>query len=49
MTEDEVRGILQGQPVGLQGAQEVVFLDAIPVTSVGKPDRKTLRQMQLSV
>jgi long-chain acyl-CoA synthetase len=49
MTEDEVREFCKASLSAYKVPREVVFLDAIPVTSVGKPDRKTLRQMQLSV
>lgn len=49
MTEDEVREFCKASLSAYKVPREVVFLEAIPVTSVGKPDRKTLRQMQLSV
>ena len=49
MTEDEVREFCKANLSAYKVPREVVFLEAIPVTSVGKPDRKTLRQMQLSV
>lgn len=47
MTEDEAREFCKANLSGYKVPKEFVFLDALPVTSVGKPDRKTLRQMQL--
>ena len=49
MTEDEARQFCKDNLSGYKVPKEVVFLDTLPVTSVGKPDRKTLRQMQLGV
>jgi long-chain acyl-CoA synthetase len=47
MTNDEVRGFCKENLSGYKVPTEIAFLDALPVTAVGKPDRKTLRQMQL--
>lgn len=49
MTEAEARDFCKENLSGYKVPREVVFLDTLPVTSVGKPDRKTLRQMQLGV
>ena len=46
-TVDEVRAFCKENLSGYKVPSEVAFLEALPVTSVGKPDRKTLRQMQL--
>ena len=47
LTVDEVRAFCKENLSGYKVPSEVAFLEALPVTSVGKPDRKTLRQMQL--
>ena len=47
MTVDEVRAFASRISSGYKVPTEVAFLESLPVTNVGKPDRKTLRQMQL--
>lgn len=47
LTEEEVREFCKANLSGYKVPKEVVFLDELPVTSVGKADRKKLRQMQL--
>ena len=47
LTAEEARAFCKESLSGYKVPTEVVFLDALPVTAVGKPDRKKLRQMQL--
>jgi len=47
MTADEARAFCKENLSGYKVPAKVAFLDALPVTAVGKPDRKTLRQMEL--
>lgn len=47
LTVDEVRAFCKENLSGYKVPTEIAFLAALPVTSVGKPDRKALRQMQL--
>jgi long-chain acyl-CoA synthetase len=47
MTVDEVRAFCKENLSGYKVPREVAFLGELPVTSVGKPDRKRLRQMEL--
>jgi long-chain acyl-CoA synthetase len=47
MTSEEVRAFCKENLSGYKVPTEVAFLESLPVTNVGKPDRKTLRQMQL--
>jgi len=47
MTVEEVRAFCKENLSGYKVPTEVAFLDELPVTNVGKPDRKALRQMQL--
>ena len=47
LTAEEARAFFKESLSGYKVPTEVVFLDALPVTAVGKPDRKKLRQMQL--
>ena len=49
LTAEEAREFCKANLSGYKVPKEVVFLDTLPVTPVGKPDRKTLRQMQLGV
>ena len=49
LTAEEARAFCKESLSGYKVPTEVVFLDALPVTAVGKPDRKKLRQMQLEV
>ena len=49
LTAEEVRAFCKENLSGYKVPKEVVFLDTLPVTAVGKPDRKKLRQMQLEV
>ena len=49
LTAEEARAFCKASLSGYKVPTEVVFLDALPVTAVGKPDRKKLRQMQLEV
>jgi len=44
LTVDEVREFCKANLSAYKVPREVVFMEAIPVTSVGKPDRKALRQ-----
>ena len=47
LSVDEVRAFCKESLSGYKVPTEVAFLESLPVTNVGKPDRKTLRQMQL--
>ena len=47
LSVDEVRAFCKENLSGYKVPTEVAFLESLPVTNVGKPDRKTLRQMQL--
>jgi len=47
MTADEARAFCKENLSGYKVPTEVTFLAELPVTAVGKPDRKTLRQMEL--
>ena len=47
LSVDEVRAFCKENLSGYKVPAEVAFLESLPVTNVGKPDRKTLRQMQL--
>ena len=47
MTVEEVRAFCKENLSGYKVPTEAAFLESLPVTNVGKPDRKTLRQMQL--
>ena len=49
LTAEEARAFCKENLSGYKVPKEVVFLDTLPVTAVGKPDRKKLRQMQLEV
>lgn len=49
LSADEARAFCKENLSGYKVPTEVVFLDTLPVTPVGKPDRKKLRQMQLEV
>lgn len=44
MTEAEVRDFCKKHLSGYKVPQQVIFVDELPLTPVGKPDRKTLRQ-----
>ena len=44
LTEAEVRDFCKEHLSGYKVPQQVVFVDELPLTPVGKPDRKTLRQ-----
>ncbi|NBQ43740.1 MAG: long-chain fatty acid--CoA ligase [Mycobacteriaceae bacterium] len=48
MTEDEVREFCKANLSGYKVPKQVAFMAELPVTSVGKPDRKKLRQMELA-
>ncbi|HEY5335323.1 MAG TPA: long-chain fatty acid--CoA ligase, partial [Mycobacteriales bacterium] len=43
VTEDEIREFAKGQISAAKYPREVHIVDAIPLTSVGKTDRKALR------
>ena len=47
MTVEEARQFCKDNLSAYKVPREVVFLAELPVTSVGKPDRKTLRQQLL--
>ena len=47
LSVEEVRAFCKENLSGYKVPTEVAFLESLPVTNVGKPDRKTLRQMQL--
>jgi long-chain acyl-CoA synthetase len=47
MTVEEVREFCKSNLSGYKVPVEVAFLSELPVTSVGKPDRKRLRQLEL--
>ena len=47
LSVEEVRAFCKENLSGYKVPAEVAFLESLPVTNVGKPDRKTLRQMQL--
>jgi len=47
MSTDEVRTFCKENLSGYKVPTQVAFLAELPVTSVGKPDRKRLRQMEL--
>ncbi len=47
MTEDEVKDFCRNSLSPYKVPTEVVFMNEIPVTSIGKPDRKKLRLMEL--
>lgn len=44
LTESEVRDFCKEHLSGYKVPQQVIFVDELPLTPVGKPDRKTLRQ-----
>lgn len=44
LTEAEVRDFCKEHLSGYKVPQQVIFVDELPLTPVGKPDRKTLRQ-----
>ena len=48
LTEDEVREFCKANLSGYKVPKQVAFMAELPVTSVGKPDRKKLRQMELA-
>ncbi len=47
LTADEVRTFCKENLSGYKVPREVVFVDELPLTPIGKPDRKRLRQMEL--
>jgi len=47
LSVEEVRAFCKENLSGYKVPTEVAVLESLPVTNVGKPDRKTLRQMQL--
>jgi len=44
LTEDELRGWLRGRLARFQMPGEIVFVDRLPYTSLGKPDRRQLSE-----
>ncbi|OXS54254.1 hypothetical protein B1A99_27080 [Cohnella sp. CIP 111063] len=44
LTEDELRDWLRGRLARFQMPGEIVFLDRLPYTSLGKPDRRRLSE-----
>jgi long-chain acyl-CoA synthetase len=47
LVEAEVKGFCKMHLSGYKVPQEVIFVDELPLTPIGKPDRKRLRQMHL--
>ncbi|GJF09104.1 CoA ligase [Mycolicibacterium cyprinidarum] len=47
LTADEVRTFCKENLSGYKVPREVVFVDELPLTPIGKPDRKKLRQLEL--
>ena len=47
LTEAEVRDFCKEHLSGYKVPQQVIFVDELPLTPVGKPDRKTLRQQYI--
>ena len=47
LTADEARTFCKENLSGYKVPREVVFVDELPLTPIGKPDRKKLRQMEL--
>ncbi len=47
LSVEEVRAFCKANLSGYKVPTAIAFLDDLPVTSVGKPDRKKLRQMQM--
>jgi long-chain acyl-CoA synthetase len=47
LVEAEVKGFCKMHLSGYKVPQEVIFVDELPLTPIGKPDRKKLRQMHL--
>lgn len=43
MTQTEVQDLVRSEKGAYQTPKRVIFIDAIPQTAVGKPDKKTLR------
>ncbi|MGD9618655.1 MAG: long-chain fatty acid--CoA ligase [Mycolicibacterium sp.] len=48
LTADEVRDFCKEHLSGYKVPQEVLFVDELPLTPIGKTDRKKLRQMNLA-
>jgi long-chain acyl-CoA synthetase len=47
MTVDEARAFCKENLSGYKVPTQVAFLSELPVTPVGKPDRKKLRQLEM--
>jgi len=47
MTEDEVKDFCRKSLSAYKVPTEIAFMNEIPVTAIGKPDRKKLRQMEM--
>jgi fatty-acyl-CoA synthase len=43
VTETELQALVRAKKGPVQSPKQVVFIDAIPLSAVGKPDKKALR------